>query len=62
MRTAKITSHQIISGRTEPEYPLSRSSDENRKPRIAVDAATKMGKQDSMIETTGTRLNSYLAA
>jgi hypothetical protein len=33
--------------------PSTRSSDESRKPRIAVDAAKEKWKQDSMIETIG---------
>jgi hypothetical protein len=42
--------------------PSIRSTDENSKPRIAVDAMKENGKQDSMIETIGTRLNYSLAA
>ena len=44
MRTAEITSYQIISGRTNPVYPPPRGSDEIGKPCIAVDAVKTNGK------------------
>jgi hypothetical protein len=59
MRTAEITSYQIISGRTGSAIP--RSSDENCKPCIAVDAAKANEKYDSIIETIRTGPNPSLA-
>jgi hypothetical protein len=44
LRTAEITSYQIILGRTKPVYPPARSSDQNRKPCIAIAAVKTNGK------------------